>query len=219
MMKKKNTDCSVARTDEKTYTTLEREGCSEFTERKSVFIGCAAPVKSAVQALDFIDRIRRKHTGASHCVFAYLLNDGDVRCSDDGEPQGTAGVPVLDVIRKSGFCDAVITVTRYFGGILLGAGGLIRAYSTAASLAVRDAGIVSYTGYTELLIQCNYPDHQKISNELEKFKVKCDHIDFGEIITLKIAVCDHMEEDFILRISEMTSGRIQALVTGKRFDK
>jgi uncharacterized YigZ family protein len=202
------------------YTTLERGASAELTERRSVFIGCAAPVRTPDEANHFIAKIRSEHADASHTVYAYLLNEGNImRCSDDGEPQGTAGIPVLDVIRKGGFCDAVITVTRYFGGILLGAGGLVRAYTAAASLAVKEAHVVSYEGYTEFKITCSYSDYQKIEHELPKYGIKCDDINFIEEITMKLAIRDIMFDAFMSGISEMTAGRICASVTGKRFDK
>ncbi|MHB1151234.1 MAG: YigZ family protein [Eubacteriales bacterium] len=202
------------------YTTLECEASAELTERRSVFIGCAAPVRTADEANRFIARIRSKHADASHNVYAYLLNEGNImRHSDDGEPQGTAGIPVLDVIRKRGFCDAVITVTRYFGGVLLGAGGLIRAYTAAASLAVEKAHVISFERYTEFQVRCNYSEYQKIEHELPKFGIKCDDTDFSDDITLKLAIRDVMFDDFSTRITEMTAGRVCVSVTGKRFDK
>lgn len=218
-MTKKKVSETVS-SEKKLYTTLERNASAELTERRSVFIGCAAPVKTADEAINFVVKIRSKHADASHTVYAYLLNEGNImRCSDDGEPQGTAGIPVLDVIRKGGFCDAIITVTRYFGGVLLGVGGLVRAYTATASLAVGEAHVVSYEGYTEFQIRCNYSDYQKIEHELPKYGIKCDDINFIEEITLRLAIRDIMFDDFMSRISEMTAGRIRASVTGKRFDK
>jgi uncharacterized YigZ family protein len=204
----------------KLYTTLEREASAEFTERRSVFIGCASPVKNNDEAVKFIAKIRSKYSDATHNVYAYLLGGENVtRYSDDGEPQGTAGIPVLDVIRKGGICDAVIVVTRYFGGILLGAGGLVRAYSAAASLAVKEAHVVSYEGYTEFQVNCSYSEYQKIEYELPKYGIKCDDSDFGSEIILKLAVRDALFEVFSAKLSEMTAGRVSAAVTGRRYDK
>jgi uncharacterized YigZ family protein len=109
------------------YITLSKEAEVSFIEKKSEFIGYAAPVKTEEEAMEFINKIRKKHANATHNCYAYQLANGSARYSDDGEPQGTAGVPILSVIQKGGFTDAVIVVTRYFGGILLGAGGLVRA--------------------------------------------------------------------------------------------
>ena len=137
-------------------TTLGCEASAEFEEKKSVFIGHAKPIKTEEEALAFIKSKKAEYSDARHNVWAYRLR-GDVvmRCSDDGEPQGSAGVPVLDTLKKSGVSDAVIVVTRYFGGILLGAVGLVRAYSHTASLALEAAGIVTYEPYTEYELECN----------------------------------------------------------------
>ena len=112
------------------YITVKNSGEDEFVEKRSRFIGYCKPVKTQDEAVSFINEIRSKHWDATHNVYAYVLSDGQImRYSDDGEPQGTAGVPVLDVIKKMGIVDVVVVVTRYFGGIMLGAGGLVRAYS------------------------------------------------------------------------------------------
>ena len=106
---------------EELYITLEKEASASFVEKKSEFIGYACPCKTEQEALDFIAKIRKKHADAKHNVYAYQIKENNIaRFTDDGEPQGTAGMPVLDIIRKTGFTDACIVVTRYFGGILLG---------------------------------------------------------------------------------------------------
>ena len=122
------------------YRTLHSSSQDEFTEKRSRFIGYACPVTTEDEALAFIAKIKKQHWDAKHNVYAYVLRDWQIRrYSDDGEPQGTAGIPVLDVLIKGDVTDAVIVVTRYFGGILLGGGGLVRAYGHAASIAVRAA--------------------------------------------------------------------------------
>ncbi len=126
------------------YKTVFGEACDEFVEKRSKFIGYCMPVTEEEQAVEFINKIRSKHWDATHNVYAYALRSGNKeRYSDDNEPQGTAGVPVLDVIKKSGVLDCVVVVTRYFGGILLGGGGLVRAYSHAAKIALEAAKIVT----------------------------------------------------------------------------
>ena len=137
------------------YSSLGKEASATYIEKKSEFIGYAAPVSTEEEAIAFIEKIRKKHADARHNVYAYLLRNGTTRYSDAGEPQGTAGIPTLEVIRKGGFCDAVIVVTRYFGGILLGAGGLVRAYTAAAKLACEAAGIVTYTERTAFTLDCS----------------------------------------------------------------
>jgi len=204
----------------KLYTTLEKEASAEMIEKKSVFIGSAAPAKTEEDALAFIDKIKHKHGDAAHNVYAYMVRGGaQARYTDGGEPQGTAGIPILDVIRKNNFTDAVIVVTRYFGGILLGAGGLVRAYSASAKLAVDAAGIVTYEPYTTFNISCSYQEYQRLQNELPKHGVEQDDIDFGESITMKLGVRAAVYEDLVKRISEMTNGRCVPTVTGSRFGK
>lgn len=203
----------------KLYTTLEGEASAELVERKSVFIGHACPVKTEEEALNFINRIRSEYSDATHNVYAYLLRENNImRYSDDNEPQGTAGIPVLDVIRKGGFCDAVIVVTRYFGGILLGAGGLVRAYSAAAKAAVDQARIITYEGYTEFNLKCNYNDYQKLAHDFPKYGVIVDDTIFDENVNLKLAIKDRLYDEFTLRIKEITSGRCSFEKSGNRFD-
>ena len=176
MAKKKTSDIPPPEAP-KLYTTLGKSASAEYTEKKSVFIGYASPVKTEREALDFISAVRKKHSDARHNVFAYQLNGGGTaRYSDDGEPQGTAGVPVLEVIKKSGADDCVVVVTRYFGGILLGASGLIRAYSAAAKSAVDAAGVVTYENYREFTLECGYSEYQRIEAELPKYGVIVDSL-------------------------------------------
>jgi thymidylate synthase len=126
------------------YLTIKDEVSVDFEERKSIFIGHAKRVYNEEQARAFINKIRGEHKEATHNVYAYIIgeNMGIQRYSDDGEPQGTAGIPVLEVVKKNGVTDIAVVVTRYFGGIMLGAGGLVRAYSKGAALAVKEGGIV-----------------------------------------------------------------------------
>jgi len=126
------------------YFTVDGSATSEFQEKKSTFIGYVKRVDSEEEAKNFVNEIKNKHKEATHNVYAYVVgeNKGIQRYSDDGEPQGTAGIPVLEVIKKNDLTDVAVVVTRYFGGILLGGGGLIRAYSKGASTAIEEAGIV-----------------------------------------------------------------------------
>ncbi len=145
------------------YCTLHKEAQDEFTEKRSRFIGYAAPVMTEDEALQFIARIKKQHWDAKHNVYAYVLRDGQIRrYSDDGEPQGTAGVPVLDVLLKRGIEDSVLVVTRYFGGILLGGGGLVRAYGHAASIAVQAAGVEERVLCSETSVICDYAQYGRV---------------------------------------------------------
>ena len=128
----------------KSYKTIHHRSRFEFEDRKSVFIGEALPVKNEAEALAFLESVKKHYPDARHHVYAYVVRENAImRFSDDGEPQGTAGVPMLETIRKSGVCDCVVVVTRYFGGIMLGAGGLVRAYSHGAKIALDAGGIIT----------------------------------------------------------------------------
>ena len=139
------------------YTTLKEYGTYTYEEKKSVFIGECMPVKTEEEALSFINNIKKKYSDARHHVYAYVLRENSVmRFTDDHEPQGTAGMPVLDIIRKNCCTDVVIVVTRYFGGTLLGTGGLVRAYTAAALGALEAAEIIRY----DILSESSLPMHQ-----------------------------------------------------------
>lgn len=204
---------------EELYTTLAREASAEFEEKRSLFIGYAKPTRTEEEALDFVAKIRQKHKDATHNVFGYSMKHGILaRYSDDGEPQGTAGMPVLDVIRKSGVDDATVVVTRYFGGILLGAGGLVRAYAAAAKMALDAAGIVTYESYTEISLTCSYADHQKLTAELPRFRAILDDTVYADNVTLKFAVKDTVTDSILARIREMSGGKLTPTILGHRFD-
>ncbi len=201
------------------YTTIEREAVAEFEEKKSIFIGHAMPVKTEGEAVVFIKELKNKYRDATHNVFAYVLGDGTVqRYSDDGEPQGTAGMPVLDVIRKSGCTDTAIVVTRYFGGTLLGAGGLVRAYSHAAKLALDEANVITYEKYAVLKLTCSYSDYGKYLAETEKFGLINDGVDFAENVSMNLAVKSSRLSDFEKLISDASNGKLVPEKVGERFD-
>lgn len=199
------------------YTTLGKEATVTLTEKKSVFIATAFPCAEEDKAVALVNEVRKKHPDARHTAFAYLLSDGKARCSDDGEPQGTAGVPILGVIQKGGFTDALITVTRYFGGILLGAPGLVRAYGGAARDAVKAAGTVIYQTYTEFEVRCGYSDYQKLLPLIKHYGIKELETGFGESVNCKFAVKESLYGEIEKKISEIGSGRIIAEVTGSRY--
>ena len=202
---------------EQNLTTLGKEASAEFTEKKSVFIGYAKPIKTAEEAEEFIAQIKKKHADARHNVSAYMAGNA-VRYSDDGEPKGTGGVPVLEVLKKSGVDGAVVVVTRYFGGILLGAPGLVRAYSKAAAMAVEEAGIVTYRNYTECTVTCDYGLYDKLLYDIGRRTIITDDTDFGGNITLRIAVLTEEYETFKKSVYSMTNGKLVPKKTGERFD-
>ena len=205
------------------YTTLEGAGKDEFEERRSVFIGHATHVESEEEAMAFIKQIQKEHADATHNVWAYRLSGGTsteqaARYSDDGEPQGSSGLPTLEAIRKKGVFDAVVVTTRYFGGILLGVGGLIRAYSHAASIALDAARIITYEKYTEFLLETTYSDYQIILQELPRFGVLTDESEFTDRVTLTLAVKATRYAELCERLSELTNGQVFLLESGTRFD-
>ncbi len=197
--------------------TLARRAETEMTERKSVFLGTAAPVSSEEEARELIEEMRRTYHDATHHVYAYLL-DGErvARYSDDGEPQGTAGVPVLTAAKQSGATDLCVVVTRYFGGILLGAGGLVRAYGASARQAIEAAGIVRMTDFTTFTIRCGYGDYQKLLAQLPKWGAQRDDTVFAADVALLGAVETERFETLCRALSEMSSGCLSAEVTGHR---
>lgn len=152
------------------YKTVDHKASYEIEIKKSIFIGNAAPVATEEEAIAFVNEIRKTYPDARHNVYAYLLRENSLmRYSDDHEPQGSAGMPVLDVIRKSGITDVVVTVTRYFGGVLLGVGGLVRAYTDAAAGAVAEATPVEILLSAVAEISCSYSDYQRILPRLEAY--------------------------------------------------
>ena len=203
---------------EKPYVTLGGEGTATIEEKRSEFIGYAAHVQSEAEAQTFVKRIKAKHHDARHNVFAYVLGDTVQRYSDDGEPQGTAGIPVLDVLRKSGVTDACIVVTRYFGGILLGAGGLVRAYTAAAKAALDAAGTLTMERYAELRLRLSYADYQKLSAKLDTLGAVTDAVDFGGEVTLDVALKATATVRFTEAVRELFAGRVPVEVRGERYD-
>lgn len=201
------------------YTTLEGEGHDEFEERRSLFIGHARHVTSEEQAMEFVKGIKRQYSDATHNVWAYILKGGIVaRYSDDGEPQGTAGVPVLDTIRKSGVEDAVVAVTRYFGGILLGAGGLVRAYSHGAKIALEAAKIITYEKYSVYMLNCSYSDYQKYIAIFGQYGAFADSTDFAERVSVKFALKSTGVEPLLEKIREISAGADCPEFIEERFD-
>ena len=201
------------------YTTVRQEAHVEFEEKRSLFIGHAKHVDSEEEALDFIKQLKKKYSDATHNCFAYLLKGGVIaRYSDDGEPQGTAGVPMLETIRKSGVSDVCVVVTRYFGGILLGAGGLVRAYSHSASIAIDGAEVVTYEPYAVYELRCGYSEYQKYSNILGNYSAVIDDTEFGADVFVRFAIKRDKADALLKKISETGFGRDIPTLMGERFD-
>lgn len=189
------------------YLTVSSPAQDSFIEKKSEFIGYIAPVKTNEEAVEFINKIKSMHRKAKHNVYAYILRQDNIsRYSDDGEPQGTAGVPVLDVLQKRDLTDVCVVVTRYFGGILLGGGGLVRAYSHAAALACDAADIMDMRTCRRLIISTDYGMYGKISYVLPSFSTLTVNSDFGEDVKLEILVLSEELDKLTKEITEITNG-------------
>ncbi|MBQ8351718.1 MAG: YigZ family protein [Clostridia bacterium] len=202
-----------------TYKTIRTRADESFEEKKSIFIGHAAPVSTEADALSFLNEIRSAYPDATHNVYAYVLREnGTTRYSDDREPQGTAGMPVLDVLRKAEITDTIVVVTRYFGGTLLGTGGLVRAYTQAAKLAVEAGCVVTRAKLSMLALVCTYADYQKISPVLGTEGIRVDSTDFGADVIVRVAMLTEEKDPFCHRVTEISGGRAIFLDEGERFD-
>lgn len=202
----------------KDYLTIEHEASPEFVEKRSRFIGYIKPVKTEAEALEFINALRSKHWDATHNVYAYVLREQNTcRYSDDNEPQGTAGMPVLDVIRKSGLTDVCIVVTRYFGGILLGGGGLVRAYSHSASIAVEAAGVITMRGCSECSIECTYNQYGKLSSLIPENGGVVDASDFAENVVMNFHIPTSDLQALVKKVTDATSGTVEIIEETEKY--
>lgn len=188
------------------YKSLGQYGEDEIIINKSRFIGYGKPIKDEEEALDFINEIKTKHYDATHNVYAYHLGDDVQRFSDDGEPSGTAGIPVLEVIKKEELKNVVIVVTRYFGGVKLGGGGLIRAYTRGAKIAIDAAKIVDMTMHTLLKMTIPYTPYGKIENFLRTNDYVNENLEYLENVIIRLYVANEELENFEKNILDLTSG-------------
>ena len=200
------------------YKTLRNKGSDEFTEQRSRFIGYVCPVKTEAEALNFINEKKKQHWDARHNVYAYVLRDSGIqRYSDDGEPHGTAGVPVLDIIVKSGITDVVVVVTRYFGGILLGTGGLVRAYTKGASIALKAGNIITMQSCSICSLSCDYTRYGRLSGLIPSFGGVIDSTDFGADVTLNFHIAPENYGAFSKQLAELTCGNVTAEIIDEKF--
>ena len=195
----------------KEYVTIAERADDDFFERKSQFIGYIAPVTTEEEALAFLAEIRAKHRDARHNCFAYILQNGVKRASDDGEPQGTAGVPIMEVVEREGLTDVIVIVTRYFGGILLGAGGLVRAYAHAAKLAVDAAQRKVMSPAVLVEMKMDYNQYGRINNVLSKYTAIVQDTAFTDMVTMKILFIERDVEAFRAELTEMTAATVEAV--------
>lgn len=200
------------------YKTVQNEASDEFIEQRSRFIGYVRPVKTEEEALAFISEKKKQHWDARHNVSAYVLREGGIRrCSDDGEPHGTAGVPVLDVILKSGVTDVAVVVTRYFGGILLGAGGLVRAYTKGASLALEAGGIIRMQSCYTCLLSCDYNQYGRVSSLIPSCGGVIDDTGFAADVTLTFHIAPDNYGGFQKQLADLSCGSLETEILEERF--
>ncbi len=200
----------------KTYRTVEQLGQAEIVIEKSTFIGYAKPVGSEEEALAFVQEIKKKHRDATHNVPAYVLGEhNDIqRCNDDGEPSGTAGVPVLEVLKKEDVRDVAVVVTRYFGGIKLGTGGLVRAYTKGAKIALEAARIITKVLYQVIVVTVDYTMLGALQNQLRLNQYDTKEIVYDEMVHLHVWVEQDDVSNFKAHMIEWTNGRA-VLVDGE----
>lgn len=191
------------------YETIKGYAEDSFIERKSEFIGYIKPVTTNDEAVAFIEEIRAKHRKATHNVYAYILRDGNIsRYSDDGEPQGTAGVPVYEVIKKENLTDVCVVVTRYFGGILLGGGGLVRAYSHAAKIAVDAAERMKMCSCYKVSFSVDYTLYGKINYILPEFEIKLLDTEFADNVKLTLLVRSEHFDAMAEKLKDTSNGAV-----------
>lgn len=195
------------------YKTVRRAGEKEIVIKKSRFIGHVKPVESEEEAISFIEEIKKRHWNATHNCSAYMIGERDEiqKQSDDGEPSGTAGKPILEVIRNQGLKNIAIVVTRYFGGIMLGAGGLIRAYTDGAVAAIEAGEAITRVLHREVFVELDYTWLGKVENELRNRGVRTGETAFADKVTLLCLPLDGEAGAFLNWMTDLTQG--QAVMT------
>ena len=192
-------------------------GEAESIDKKSRFIGQVQHVESVSEAMAFIESVRKKYADATHNVWAYVLADGQMRWSDDGEPGGTSGQPTLNVFRSALVCDVACVVTRYFGGTLLGSGGLVRAYSKAASMALEAAGRARMAEWRSIAVECTYAQYERVRRLLEGMGAADMDGSFGEFVTVSALLPLDAAQAVSARLTDMTAGSARVTELGSVF--
>ena len=195
------------------YKTINGRAIDEIVEKKSRFIGHIAHVETEEEALAFLEEIRVAHRMARHNVYAYVLRNGRIRYSDDGEPAKTAGMPTLEAIQHAGLTDVAVVVTRYFGGILLGTGGLVRAYTQATQAAIEAADVVVVSRCVDIMIEVPYGLYEQVVRIAEACEAKILETDFGAEVMLTLRMLDGTQEPLLDKLTELTRGQVEPLVT------
>ena len=202
------------------YKTVEKENSDEFVEKRSRFIGHVKPVSTEAEAVEFVNSVKQKHWDATHNVWAYVLKDNNIyRYSDDGEPSGTAGVPVLDVLLKSKVVNVAVVVTRYFGGTLLGAGGLVRAYSHASKIAVESGGIITMALCNVFSVTVDYSFYDRLNIILADFGTIVEGTEFTDKVTVTASIRASRFEELNAKLFDQSNGQYLAVKIDERFGK
>ena len=201
------------------YKTLMKRASDSFIVNKSRFIGHGAPVESEEEALGFLAEMRREYQDASHNCYAYIIgtNMGIMRYNDDGEPGGTAGMPIIEVMKARGVTNAIVVVTRYFGGILLGGGGLVRAYSHTASIALQAAQIITMRECLLLSLTCDYGRYGRVASLVPECGGVTDDTVFEEKVTVKFHLAPELLGTFRKKLADATNGQVDVTEDGKKF--
>ncbi len=199
------------------YLVPTQYGEDEFIEKKSRFIGRVWPAQTEEEALERIQAMKKQHYDATHNCWAYIIKDGAVRFSDDGEPGGTAGMPMLQVLQREGLYNIVCVVTRYFGGILLGAGGLVRAYTKGAKIAVDAAGKSMKRVWTVLYVPCPYNFYERVKLEIEAFGGIIRTTEFAAEVELEILLPEAQVRPFLDKLTDMSAATIEGMETGQEY--
>ncbi len=190
-------------------------GEAELTEKRSRFLGHVRPVETEDEARAFIAEMKKKYYDARHNCWCYLIRGGPERYSDDGEPQGSAGIPMLEVFRREGVTNAVCVVTRYFGGVLLGTGGLLRAYTQSAKDALDAAGLSVVRRWLEASVPCPYAMLERLKTETAAFGGVVEGLDYGAEVTLRVLLPEERAEEFTARVYDLSAGKIKVQITGE----
>ena len=199
------------------YLVSTQFGEDEFIEKKSRFIGRLWPVETEAEALAKIQEMKKQHYDATHNCWAYIIRDGAVRFSDDGEPGGTAGMPMLQVLQREGLNNCVCVVTRYFGGVLLGAGGLVRAYTKGAKIAVDAAGKSMKRVWTVLYVPCPYTYYERVKLLVAECEGIIRDTQFGAEVELELLFAENVAEVFLEKLTDMTAATVEGMETGKEY--
>ena len=192
-------------------------GEDEFIEKKSRFIGRCWLVETEEEALARIQEMKKQHYDATHNCWAYIIKDGSMRFSDDGEPGGTAGNPMMQVLQREQLYNVVCVVTRYFGGVLLGAGGLVRAYTKGAKIAVDAAGKSMKRVWSVLYVPCPYSFYERVKLEVAAFDGIIRDTQFGAEVELEILVAEPMRDAFLEKLTDLTSATVEGMEIGQEY--